>query len=58
MFLHIKTCVIGIKKNENIWGLNPGSLTLHAVVLPLSYGGDIHVSGKYALLNQMKSKII
>ena len=37
-FLHIKTCVICIVRREKtVGGLNPGPLTLHAVVLPLRY---------------------
>ena len=31
------TCVMGIQGKKTVGGLNPGPLTLHAVVLPLSY---------------------
>ena len=42
------TCMY-MRKRKTLGGLNPGPLTLHAVVLPLSYWGEIHVSGQFAL---------
>ena len=46
-FVHVKIGVIGIRKIKTVGGFNPGPFTLHPVVLPLSYSGEIHASGQF-----------